>query len=207
MNEKLVCWSIHYKYFMRKFKIINYIRVFSHLVRVPGDHTNVHTIWYDSLTFSYQNLADQHHGAKIQKHAFRFWQRYTTQKKLKYSKLQFKSNNCGLFTDHCSLPPIFNYWITVHIVFLNAYRHERQALATRRAQQQTSQAVFERGRALTLAAQSRRATGARVAELHRLRVLRAVFAEWRTGTEGRLFRGLSPRCLSIWFDNCSFMMR
>ena len=72
----------------------------------------------DSLTFSYQDRADQHHGAKIQKHAFRFWQRYTTQKKLKYSKLQFKSNNCGLFTDHCSLPPIFNYWtlICIHVL-------------------------------------------------------------------------------------------
>ena len=46
-------------------------------------------------------------------------------------------------------------------VLLNTYRHERQALSTRRAQQQTSLAVFELWRALTLAAQSRRATGAR----------------------------------------------
>ena len=77
---------------------------------------------------------------------------------------------------------------TCRVLSLYAYRHERQALATRRAQQQTSQAVFERWRSLTLAAQSRRATGARVAELHRLRVLRAVFAEWRIGAEEALHR-------------------
>ena len=77
---------------------------------------------------------------------------------------------------------------TYSVLFLYAYRYERQALATRRAQQQTSQAVFERWRALTLAVQSRRATGARVAELHQLRVLRAVFAEWRIGAEEALQR-------------------
>ena len=129
--------------------------------------------------------------AKIQKHAFRFWQRFTTQKKLKYSKLSILKAiimNCLQISN----TTIDTYSIVCSYTFIGtSARHlPRGALNSKPHKRYSScgaRSLSRRRAGVRQELESRSCT--------RLRVLRAVFAEWRLGAQEALQRFVTL-CLS-----------